>query len=61
MLLDGASGLEERFSQIDGHLFLSEFSKMRSHNRKIPADARKLIKEDKTLEKIERMFLAAAN
>ena len=61
LLLDGTSGLEERFAQIDSHLFLREFSKMKSHNRKIPADARKLIKEDKTLEKIEKMFLSAAS
>ena len=61
LLLDGTSKLEERFAQIDSHLFLSEFSKMKSQNRKIPADARKLIKEDQTLEKIEKMFLAIAS
>lgn len=61
LLLNGTSGLEERFSQIDSHLFLSEFSEMKSQNRKIPADARKLIKEEGSLEKIERMFLATAS
>ena len=61
LLLDGANGLEERFAQIDSHLFLSEFSKMKSQNKKIPADARKLIKEDQSLEKIGKMFLAVAS
>ena len=61
LLLDGANGLEERFAQIDSHLFLSEFSKMKSHNKKIPADAKKLIKEDQSLEKIGKMFLAVAS
>ena len=60
LLLDGTSGLEERFSQIDSRLFLQEFSGMKSHNRKIPADAKKLIKEDQALDKIEKLFLAAA-
>lgn len=60
LLLDGSSGLEERFAQIDSRLFLREFSKMKSQNRKIPVDAKKLIKEDHSLEKIEKMFLAAS-
>ncbi len=60
LLLDGASGLEERFSQIDSRLFLQEFLEMKSHNRKIPADAKKLIKEDQALDKIKKLFLAAA-
>ncbi len=58
LLLDGACGLEERFSQIDSHLFLSEFSNIKSHRKKIPLDVRKLIKEDNVLDKIEKMFLA---
>jgi len=57
----GTNGLEERFSQIDSHLLLRKFSKMKLQNRKIPADARKLIKEDQMLEKIEKMFLAVAS
>jgi len=61
LLLDGTSGLEERFAQIDSSLFLREFSKMKSHNRKIPADATKLIKDSNSLEKIEKMLLAAAS
>ncbi len=61
LLLDGTSGLEERFAQIDSRLFLREFSKMKSQNRKIPADAKRLIKEDHSLEKIEKMFLTAAS
>lgn len=61
LLLDGTSDLEERFAQIDSSLFLREFSKMKSQNRKIPADATKLIKESNSLEKIEKMFLAAAS
>lgn len=61
LILDGASKLEERFAQIDSRLFLSEFSKMKSQNRKIPTDARKLIKEDHVLAKIEKIFLAIAN
>ena len=61
LLLDGSDDLEQRFAQIDSHLFLDEFSKMRTHNSKIPPDARKLIKEDQSLEKIEKMFLAAAS
>ena len=61
LLLNGTSGLEERFSQIDSHLFLSEFSEMKSQNKKIPADARKLIKKEYSLEKIEKMFLATAS
>jgi hypothetical protein len=61
LLLDGTSGLEERFAQIDSHLFLREFSKMKSQNRKIPTDASRLIKEDQALEKIEKMFLVAAS
>ncbi|RZB35763.1 MAG: hypothetical protein SRB2_02813, partial [Desulfobacteraceae bacterium Eth-SRB2] len=31
-----------------------------SHNRKIPADAKKLIKEEHALDKIEKLFLTAA-
>ena len=61
LLLNGTSGLEERFSQIDSRLFLSEFSKMKSNNKKIPAAARKLIREDHSLDKIEKMFLATAS
>ncbi len=61
LLLDGASGLEERFAQIDSRVFLSEFSKMKSQNKRIPADAKKLIKEDRSLEKITKMFLARAS
>jgi len=61
LLLDGTSSLEERFSQIDSRLFLQEFSEMKSHNRKIPADAKKLIKKDQALDKIEKLFLTAAS
>ena len=61
LMLDGADDLEQRFAQIDSHLFLNEFSKMRSHNKKISADVRKLIKEDNSLDKIEKMFLAIAS
>lgn len=61
MLLQGTSGLEERFAQIDSHLFIREFAKMRSHSKKIPTDAKKLIKEDHALEKIENLFFAVAN
>ncbi len=60
LLLDGTSGLEERFSQIDSRLFLREFAEMKSHSRKIPADAKKLIKEEHALDKIEKLFLTAA-
>jgi hypothetical protein len=61
LLLNETGGLEERFSQIDSRLFLHEFSEMKSQNKKIPADARKLIKEEHSLEKIEKMFLATAS
>jgi hypothetical protein len=61
LILNGASGLEERFSQIDRHLFLNEFEKMKSSHRKIPVDARNLIREDHSLDKIEKMFLATAS
>ena len=60
MLLRGANSLEERFAQIDSHLFISEFSKMRSRSSKIPASAKKLIRDEKALQKIEDLFLAAA-
>ncbi len=60
LLLDGVSGLEERFAQVDSRLFLREFSKMKSHNKKIPADAKKLIKKEKMPEKIGKLFLAVA-
>jgi len=60
LLLDGTSGLEERFSQIDSRLFLQEFSEMKSLNRRIPTDAKKLIKEEQALNKIEKLFLASA-
>jgi len=61
LLLDGASGLEERFAQIDSRVFLSEFSEMKSQNKKTPADARKLIKEKHFLEMTAKMFLATAS
>jgi len=61
LLLYETSGLEERFSQIESRLFLNEFSEMKSQNKKIPADARKLIKEEHSLEKNEKMFLATAS
>ena len=61
MLLRGAASLEERFAQIDSNLFISEFSKMRSHSNKIPAIAKKLIRDEQALQKIENLFLAAAN
>jgi len=60
LLLDGTSGLEERFAQVDSCLFLEEFSEMKSHNRKIPVDAKKLIKEEKMPDKIQKLFLAVA-
>lgn len=58
ILLQGTSCLEERFAQVDSHLFIREFSKMRSHNKKIPTEAKKLIKKDQALEKIAKIFLA---
>jgi hypothetical protein len=61
MLLDGTRSLEERFAQIDKHLFMREFTKMRSQSKKIPAEAKILIKKDDALEKIEKMFFAAAS
>jgi len=60
LLLDGTSGLEERFAQVDSRLFLGEFSEMKSHNKKIPVDAKKLIKIEKLPDKIEKLFLDAA-
>ena len=60
MPLNGTRGFAERFAQIDSHLFMREFSRMKSHRKKIPTSARKLIKEDLALEKIEKMFLAVA-
>jgi len=60
LLLDGTSGLEERFAQVDSRLFLREFSEMKLHNRKIPVDAKKLIKIETMPEKIEKLFLATA-
>ena len=61
MLLGEAKCLEERFAQIDSHLFMSEFAKMRSHSKKIPTDAKKLIKRNGALDKIANLFLATAN
>ena len=61
LLLDGTSGLEERFAQIDSRVFLYEFSKMKSQNKKTPADAKKLIRENHFLEKTAKMFLATAS
>jgi hypothetical protein len=60
LLLDGTSGLEDRFAQVDSRLFLREFSEMKLHNRKIPVDAKKLIKIETMPEKIEKLFLAVA-
>lgn len=60
LLLDGTSGLEERFAQVDSCLFLREFSVMKSHNRKIPVNAKNLIKKEKMPDKIGEMFLAQA-
>jgi len=60
LLLDGTSGLEERFAQVDSRLFLREFSEMKLHNRKIPVDAKKLIKIETMPEKIGKLFLAIA-
>jgi len=60
LLLDGTTSLEERFAQIDSHLFLSEFAKMKMQSKKIPTDARKLINKDQALENIEEFFLATA-
>jgi len=61
MLLGETKCLEERFAQIDSHLFISEFSKMRSNSKKVPAEAKKLIKTDGALEKIEKLFFAVAS
>jgi ribosomal protein S20 len=61
ILLGGTRCLEERFAQIDSHLFLREFEKMRSISRKIPAEAKKLIIQDGALEQIEKLFFAAAS
>ena len=47
--------------QIDSHLFMSEFAKMRSHSKKFPTDAKKLFKRNGTLDKIANLFLATAN
>ena len=60
LLLDGTSGLEERFAQVNSRLFLREFSEMKLHNWKIPVDAKKLIKIETMPEKIEKLFLAVA-
>jgi len=60
LLLDGTSGLEERFAQIDSSLFLREFLEMKSHNRKIPVDAKKFIKNQKMPEKLGKLFLAVS-
>ena len=61
MLLGETRCLEERFAQIDSHLFMSEFAKMRSHSKKIPTEAKKLIKKNGALDKIANLFLATAN
>jgi hypothetical protein len=61
ILLGGTKTLEERFAQIDSHLFMREFAKMRSHSKKIPTEAKKLIKKEKALQQIENLFLAAAS
>lgn len=61
LLLNGASTLEERFAQIDSQLLLKEFTNMKSSTKKIPADARKLIREEHSLDKIEKMYLATAS
>lgn len=53
MLLGETKCLEERFAQIDSHLFMREFAKMRSHSKKIPTEAKKLIRKDGALDKIE--------
>jgi len=60
LLLDGTNSLEERFAQVDSRLFLREFSEMKSHNGKLPLDAKRLIKEEKMPDKIGKLFLAAA-
>lgn len=61
LLLDGTSGLEERFAQVDSRLFLQEFSEMKSLDKKIPVDAKKLIKKEKMPDMIEKMFIAVAS
>ncbi len=61
VLLGETRCLEERFAQIDSHLFVSEFAKMRSHIKKIPMEAKKLIKEEGALDKIGNLFFAAAS
>lgn len=61
LLLNGAGNLEERFAQIDSRLFLEEFSKMKSSTKKIPAAVKRLIREEHSLDKIEKMFLATAS
>ena len=40
---------------------MSEFAKMRSHSKKIPTDAKKLIERNGALDKIANLFLATAN
>ena len=61
LLLDGATSLEDRFSQIDSQMFLDEFSKMKTLDRKISPDVKKFIKEDENLEKIKKMYLDIAS
>jgi hypothetical protein len=61
MLLGETRCLEERFAQIDSHLFMSEFAKMRSRSKKIPTEAKNLIKKDGALDKIGNLFFAAAS
>jgi hypothetical protein len=61
LLLDGTSGLEERFSQIDSRRFLEAFTKMKSYNKNLPAYVNKLIREEHSLDKTEEMRLAPAS
>jgi len=37
-------------------MFMREFEKMRSHSRKIPAEAKKLIRKEGALGHIEKFF-----
>jgi len=59
IILNGCSNLEERFSQIDGHLVQAEMEKAKNDSEKILPAVKKLIKDSDLTEKISELFSIA--
>lgn len=60
IILNGCSTLAERFSQIDDKIVREQLRKAKKNQKKIPPEAKLIIKQPDLSEKISALFLGAS-